>query len=432
MIAAGAFAANREGLSMPIVADVTCLACGCLCDDIVAHVEGGRLVEAENACPIGRAWFLAERPQDWPAATIDGTPVTPERALDEAAAILRNARSPIVLGLIGTSIEAQAAVVAIADRLGAAVGLGHEGDAAPRIDAFQRVGMVSSTLGEVKNRADLVVFWGVDPVATHPRHFERYSVDPPGRFVGGRRTVVVADRFPTATASRADHFLAIEPGGHFEALNTLRALVKDVDIDATPALRELAARMKGARYGALFFAANLGQPPEGRATIEAALMLARDLNDCTRFVALTLGAPGNPTGAEAVLAWQSGYPLGVDFAGGSPRFRAGGATAAILARGEPDAALIIGDPPANLPGDARAHLDRIPRIVVAPAATAPGRSSRVGLACGTPGLHAGGTVLRSDGVSLPLRPPLPSAYPTDREWLKALSDRLNRPLDARS
>ena len=35
----------------------------------------------------------------------------------------------------------------------------------------------------MKNRADLVLFWGADPLATHPRHLERYAAEPAGLFV---------------------------------------------------------------------------------------------------------------------------------------------------------------------------------------------------------------------------------------------------------
>ncbi len=56
-----------------VVEHSTCLACGCLCDDIRVVVEGGQVVEAGNACPIGRAWFLAPRPGEGrPVASIDG------------------------------------------------------------------------------------------------------------------------------------------------------------------------------------------------------------------------------------------------------------------------------------------------------------------------------------------------------------------------
>jgi len=35
----------------------TCLGCGCVCDDIQLHVEGNRIVDAHNACPLGARWF---------------------------------------------------------------------------------------------------------------------------------------------------------------------------------------------------------------------------------------------------------------------------------------------------------------------------------------------------------------------------------------
>ena len=62
-----------------------------------------------------------------------------------------------------------------------------------------------ATLGEVKYRADVVGILGDRPIVTHPRHWERYSVEPVGRFVPeGRagRKVVVIDQNRTASAGR--------------------------------------------------------------------------------------------------------------------------------------------------------------------------------------------------------------------------------------
>ncbi|MHC5544941.1 hypothetical protein ACYOEI_42440, partial [Singulisphaera rosea] len=42
------------------VADATCTACGCLCDDLILETDGERIVEATNACELGRGWFLAD------------------------------------------------------------------------------------------------------------------------------------------------------------------------------------------------------------------------------------------------------------------------------------------------------------------------------------------------------------------------------------
>lgn len=424
------------------IEDAACLACGCLCDDLALTVEVGRIVEAANACPIGRAWLLADHgPGGRPEATIEGRPVSRAEALARAAEVLAASRSPLVTGLTGTTIEAQAAAVALADRLGATIDPAHSPDAAPALAAFQRVGRVSATLGEVRNRAEVVVFWGVDPIATHPRHWERYSVAPRGRFVPeGRagRFVAVVDAERTATAERADRFLRLEPDRQLAALSALRAIVRGARLDpgrveaasgvAFDELVGLAERLKSARYGAFFHGSGLGRAPGGAACAEAALTLVRDLNavGSRRFVILPLGGPGNATGAEAVLAWQASSPIACDLARGFPRHLPDEATAeARLARGEADAALIVVDDPRDrLSPAARDRLASIPTVVVAPDATDPARAATVGLASATVGIHAGGSVMRCDGVTLPLRPALATDLPTDRDWLASLGERL--------
>ncbi len=424
----------------PVVADATCTACGCLCDDLVLSVANGRIVAAEHACELGRRWFLADHDQGGlPLATVEGRPAEPDEALDRAAEILKKAQAPVVLGLSRTSNETVAAALRVADYVGAVVDIGEAAVANPMIRAVQRVGRVSATLGEVKNRADVVVFWGVDPLVTHPRHAERYSVEPRGRFVPeGRagRTLIVADSERTATAALADLFVPIPAETQFETLWTLRALLGGVTLDparvermtgvSLETLSALVQRLAIARYGAWFYGPGLGRGKGGSACVEAALGLVRDLNAKTRFVILPLGAAGNATGAESVLTWQTGAPQSVDFSGGFPRSLAEESSAAVrLERGEADAALIVADAVEEwLPAAARVQREPIPRIVIAPRATVVYRTAHVALASATYGIDAPGTVTRVDGVVLPLRPPLAAAMPSDRQWLRALGDRL--------
>src|SRR4051794_31825029 len=122
-----------------LIADATCTACGCLCDDIGLAVRDGRIVAAEHACPIGAAWFLADHSRgDRPVAAIEGRPAAADEAIAHAAEILRNARAPLVLGLSRATIEAQREAVAIADRIGATIDPCGEGDSLPRWRAIQR------------------------------------------------------------------------------------------------------------------------------------------------------------------------------------------------------------------------------------------------------------------------------------------------------
>ncbi|HEV3120643.1 MAG TPA: formylmethanofuran dehydrogenase subunit B, partial [Isosphaeraceae bacterium] len=147
---------TRAQVPVNLVAHSTCLGCGCLCDDIGVEVAGGRIVEAKNACERGREWFSSgNHHSPLPAAIIDGKAATHEQALDRAAEILKAARAPLVMGLTATSLEAQAAALAVAERVGAVVCPDHSAESAPHVRAFERVGRVGATLGEVKNRADV-------------------------------------------------------------------------------------------------------------------------------------------------------------------------------------------------------------------------------------------------------------------------------------
>ena len=86
-------------------------------------------------------------------------------------------------------------------------------------------GKVSCTLGEVKNRADLIIYWGGNPAECHPRHFTKYTIMQKGKFVpNGRkdRTVVLVDVRRSKSAPAADVFLQIKPRKDFEALWALR------------------------------------------------------------------------------------------------------------------------------------------------------------------------------------------------------------------
>ena len=188
---------------LKIVPNATCTFCGCVCDDMELTVENDHITKAKNACVLGKAWFLNHHVEERPVALVEGKPASLDDAVERAAQILAGARYPIVYGLSDTTCEAQRVAVAIADRIGGCIDTTTSVCHGPSGMAFQGVGEVTCSLGEVRNRADLVIFWGVDPLESHPRHFERYSVWPAGEFLpGGRadRFVVVADVRPTRTA----------------------------------------------------------------------------------------------------------------------------------------------------------------------------------------------------------------------------------------
>jgi formylmethanofuran dehydrogenase subunit B len=416
--------------------NIACTQCGCVCDDLRISVENGRVVGAERACPLAEPWFLAQGTRHPPAASIDGHESPFEAALDRAALILARSRSPLVFGLSRSSTLGQRAAVALADRLGATIDTTASLCHAPSIMAYQEVGESTSSLGEIRNRSDLVVFWGCDPLVSHPRHWERYSVDPTGEFVpDGRRnrTVVVVDNHRTASSEQADLFVQVEPDRDFDALWTLRSLVRGIEPPESAAtgasievLADLARRMKECRSGVAFFGLGLSRQGLGHHNVEALLLLVRDLNDHTRFYARRMRLYGDVAGADCVLCWQTGYPFSVNLARGYPRFNPEEFSAVgVLERQEVDACVIVGSETLDqFPESALAQLRRIPTVVLDYPEVEPLIAPTVRFTTAIYGMHRAGTAYRMDEVPIPLRAFMTSSYPSDDEVLAGLIARL--------
>ena len=163
--------------------DVACTMCGCVCDDLRVHVREGNIVSTEGACSLAQPFFSSQKSQDsWPSF-FRGASVDFAKALDEAAGLLRASKAPLIYGLSRSSSAGQRQAVRLADALGATIDTTASTCHAPSIIALQQVGESTCSLGEARHHCDLCIFWGSNPVRSHPRHAERYSVEPSGQFL---------------------------------------------------------------------------------------------------------------------------------------------------------------------------------------------------------------------------------------------------------
>lgn len=421
-----------------VVKDATCTFCGCVCDDQELTVEGNRITKAKNSCVLGKAWFLNHHIEERPEAMIEGQPASYDQAIERAADILTSADYPVTYGLSDTTCEAQRVALAISDWIGACVDTTTSVCHGPSGMAFQAVGEVTCTLGEIKNRADFLLFWGGNPAESHPRHFTRYSLMPKGQFVpNGRkdRTAVLIDVRKTKSAKAADIHLQLKPRSDFELCWAMRALAKGIDVDPSveektgislETLTDVVDRMKKAKFGVILFGMGLTMTRGKHLNSEAVLALARDLNHHTRWAAKPMRGHGNVTGADNVVTWSTGYPFGVNLGRGYPRFNPGEFTSSdLLARKESDAALIIAsDPMSNFSQPARDHLASINSVVLDPKLSETAKVATVAFTTATYGINVPGTVYRMDDVPIPLRPAFESPYKSDYEILKAVEKRI--------
>ena len=404
------------------VEHATCLGCGCTCDDITIVVRGGRIAEAKQACPLGVRWFgdggLPARVTSArrTGAAAAGTDPDPVAALASAALILGTANRALVYLADDVSCETQRAAIAVADVLGAALDSVTSATAGNGILAAQRRGRVGATLGEIRNRADTVLFWATDPAARYPRYTSRYAPDPNGLYTGGgrhSRSVVAIDIGGDRGPADADVRVAFSPEEEVAALGLIRAALQGrAAPGATPDSLDgrataLADRLRRAAYLAVV---TEGEPSPGRdpRRSEALIALVETLNGSTRCVLSRLRAGGNRSGADATMTAQTGYPMAVDFARGAPRYRPQDDAAALLGRGEIDAALIVGSP-ASIPEAIRAGLARVTCIAIGPRASDSPYPTACTIDTGVAGVHERGTAIRMDDTPLPLRPALEAA-----------------------
>ncbi|HDN80908.1 MAG TPA: formylmethanofuran dehydrogenase subunit B [Chloroflexi bacterium] len=413
------------------VKDVICPFCGCLCDDIEVTIENGKITDVARGCAISRELFL-NHDKDLVKPMVDGKEVSLEEAIEEAATILSRSQHPLIYGLSSTTCEAQREAIELAEIIGGNIDSTSSVCHGPTTLAFQMVGEVTCTLGEVKNRADLLLFWGCNPAEAHIRHLTRYSASAKGLFTPrGRRdrTIVVVDVRRTRTARMADIFLQIRPNSDYACLQALRAILKGGKLSAdevggipVEALVDLVERMKSCRYGVLLFGMGLTMSRGKHLNVSAALSLVRDLNRFTKFAVIPMRGHFNVTGADAILTWETGYPYAINFSRGYPQYGPGEFTSVdLLARKEVDAALIIAsDPVANFPRRAASYLSEIPTIILDPKRNKTTEIAKVVIPTAAAGISAEGTAYRMDGVPLRLKKVLDSPYPSDEEVLGEL------------
>ena len=467
---------------LTVVSNVVCPICGTLCDDIEVIVENNTIIDVRNACGVGAAKFLGYNRHriEKPLVRKNGELV--EASLDEAirksAEILVEARYPILYGWSCTSCEASRVGLELAEEVGGVIDNTSTVCHGPSIISIQDIGIPSCTLGQLRHRADLIIYWGSNPHSAHPRHMDRYTMFIEGRFQRSgykkylrrlsakltwrrllraaklilRRSVIepsetsmkipfylrskdrkliVVDVRKTDSADMADYFIKVEPSKDYELLQALRVLVKDGELDVdevagvpVETLEEIADVMINCKLGILFFGLGLTMSGGKHRNIDAALSLTRDLNARTKFLIMPMRGHYNVTGSNVVFTWQSGYPFAVDFSKGYPYYNPGETSVTdILNRGDNDASLVIAsDPVSNFPRKAVEHLVKNPLIVIDPEESPTTLMADVVIPSAFVGIEAEGTAYRMDHVPIHMRKVVepPRGILTDEEILRRI------------
>jgi formylmethanofuran dehydrogenase subunit B len=472
---------------MTEVKSVVCPICGCLCDDLEVTVENNEIVKMKNGCAVCEAkmvhGYKSEERILKPMIRKEGKliPVSMDEAVHAAAKILTDAKYPLLFGWSSSTSEAQRVGVELSEELGSALDNCCSVCHGPSVMATQEIGIPAATLGQIRHRADLIIYWACNPWTSHPRHVERYTAFTEGRFeesewkeymekMKGRagskkvaavsrrilpdykppvapqacivnappetikkagRKMIVVDVRKTMTAEAADYFLQVQPNKDYEVIEALRCLVRDQELDVEKVggvpvdyLKDVADAMVNCDFGVIFFGLGLTQSAGRFRNIENAIALTRDLNRRTKFVISPMRGHFNVTGANVVFAWTTGYPYAIDFSQGYPQFNPGEFTTIdLLRRNDIDAALVISaDPGAHFPKVAVQNMMKHPLITINPDMNAISRLGDVVFPTQWCGIEYEGTAYRMDHVPIMLRKVVepPPGVPNDEELLKMI------------
>jgi formylmethanofuran dehydrogenase subunit B len=406
--------------------DVGCPFCGLACDDLAIASAADRLRIAGAGCALSRERLGALAPAG-ALPRVDGREADLAQAVARAGEILAASRAPVFA--VAADVAGARAALALAERLGGVVDHPDSDALFRNLRVVQDAGALTTTLSEVRNRADVVLVVGPDPAGALPRFHERclaprrtlfedaaeralFRLGPPA----GAAPAPAVDQLPCTMDRLPEAIAAVR------ACLTGRPVPRlDLPGLETGRLNALAARLQSARYALVAWVPAAFGDGDGELIGHALLELARAVTRTTRCSLLALGGSANLLGVNQVCTWQTGYPLRTSFGTGTPEHDPHRhAARRMIANGEADAVVWISsfdtihEPPAT----------GAPVVLLAPPGAAPGDVA-VWIPVGVPGVDHAGQIFRGDGVvALPLRALRASALPDVRSVLERIEARL--------
>ncbi|MDW7774797.1 MAG: formylmethanofuran dehydrogenase subunit B [Methanosarcinales archaeon] len=384
----------------------TCTGCALLCEDIQVRKVDNRLEHVEHACMKGKARIFGCKDRAIPA--INGKKADTDDAIKYAARILREAKNPLLYGWSNSTNEAQMAGIELARTLGGVIDSTSSFCQGIIVNEILNGSIPSCTLEDVREKADVILFWGADPMSSHPRHMSKYSYFPRGelrqRGYEEDRTAISIDVRQSMTAKickNGSH--RIPPGmdavfmrGLVDALSgRVPKLSFDYDVKR---ILELAAILKKAEFGVLF--AGLGLVYSIKEDISLLCEFINALNKISHYSLIPMAGHFNMRGFNHTLHEKSSHIHRVKFTEGEA---ISGIEYSVVEqiKNHADAVLVVGsDPLSSLPASISRRLKDIPLILIDPCINMTSLVADVTIPCSTSGIEVGGTSVRMDGKTI--------------------------------
>jgi formylmethanofuran dehydrogenase subunit B len=402
-----------------------CTGCSLLCEDIDMVMKAGGIATTKNLCRSGSGHFYALS-AGRTVPMVDGAEVSIDKAISAAGEILRSAKSPLLYGWSNSSMEAQREGIDLARKLGATIDDSSSLCQGTIMDMVLRGRLPTCTLDDVRNFADVVIFWGSDPANSQPRHLSRFSYYPRGEkrqkgYEEDRNSIAIDVR-KSATAKLCKSYFQVAPGEDSELIAAVISVLggKVPKFGDKKKLIELGRTLKKAEFGAIFPGAGLASSIGHRTDLLEALL--SKLNGAAPFKVLPMLSHYNARGFNQLLLNEAGYINMVSFKDGVSHGKEHGVTEASKSC---DTALVVGsDPISSLPSGVGKRLSKVPLIAIDPHSSLTTDLAKVVIPSAYYGLEAGGTALRMDGIKISFKPVVQSERLTDEEIVRRIEEEI--------
>ena len=404
----------------------TCTGCSLLCEDIELVLKTGAISQAKNLCRKGYAHFqslFTERT----TPLVDGQKVSIDEAIKKAAEILRESKHPLLYGWSNSTLEAQSVGIELAKKLGAVIDDTSSFCQGLLLEMVLRGELPTCTLDDVRNFADVSVFWGADPSNSHPRHLSRFAYYPRGekrqKSYEEERTCIVVDVRKSSTAKLCENYFRVAPGEDASFIESIMAVLagKIPKYGDKKKMIELGTILRKTEFGVIF--PGLGMIYSLGQNIGLLKSLVAKLNEITTFKVIPMVGHYNMRGFNELLLAETGYINQVSFEGGAAKH---GPEYSVVSMAKTcDAAIVIGsDPLSALPFGTAGSLAKTQLIAIDPRRSLTTDAAKVVIPSAMYGLEAGGSAVRMDGVKIKFEPFFKSDLPSDEEILRRIKEEI--------
>jgi formylmethanofuran dehydrogenase subunit B len=422
---------------------IECTGCSLLCDDIIIKTDGLYIDETIGACLKGKEKFDQVTSRNrilTPLKRKSGTleKISYSTALQEAVNILKKSSNPLLYGFSTVSCQAQLKGIELARLTNGFIDSNSIICQGKVLNAAKKTGMTLTTISEVINKADLLIFWGANVAESIPRLLNK-TLFSRGKFrMTGReiKTVIIID--PVKTASFGvmgvrDIALRIKPGEDIRLVQALKEEcctpntipsegVAGLDSDD---LRRLLIQLTNAENGVIFIGQGIVGSSMKSNIIQELLDLVQMINikqQKGRMSVMMLGGHYNMAGFDQVALSVSGRNHSLQFSN-NELVDSSDTIITKIKNDDFDCSIIVGtDPISHLPWGLSQKLASKPLIVIDNKKTATSSIADLIIPSAITGIEAGGLVYRLDLVPIELKQYLkpPSNIISDEEILSQL------------